>query len=330
MTGETVLGIFFALLTALVWGTSALLYRIGLKTHDYLIGTLIRVIAAIPFLIVGTLLFSGLGTFNHLTIELWLILLGSAILLTVGDLLYMAGLEITPLSRAVPLSATYPIFSTGFAILLLSEDPSWLTIFGTFVVVVGVSLVVRKEITTSNDLVAPSERPYLGEIVIVLAAIAWGLAVILTGVVLQEPGVEVLPIVTIRLLFLLGMVFLLSIIQHREQLAIPTKEALLERGALVLGLGGILGFAIGMPGLFLSLELIGASQAVPLTSIYPMIAALLGVIFLKEKVGMEDAYYSYCKLNLEKLGKFILLLTSRSFKALAYWRRLESVDELGL
>lgn len=288
MTGETVLGIFFALLTALMWGTSALLYRIGLKTHDYLIGTLIRVSVAIPFLIVGTLLFSDLGTFNHLTIELWLILIGSAVLLTVGDLLYMAGLEITPLSRAVPLSATYPIFSTGFAILLLNEDPSWLTICGTFVVVVGVSLVVRKQIANSNDLMAPSDRRYLGEIMIVIAAIVWGLAVILTGVVLQEPGVEVLPIVTMRLLILLGAVFLLSIIQHREQLAIPTKEALLERGVLILGLGGIMGFTIGMTALFLSLELIGASQAVPLTSIYPMIAALLGVIFLKEKVRIEQ------------------------------------------
>ncbi|MFW9917182.1 MAG: EamA family transporter [Candidatus Thorarchaeota archaeon] len=288
MTGETVLGIFFALLAALMWGTSALLYRIGLKTHDYLIGTLIRVIAAIPFLIVGTLLFSDLDTFGHLTTELWLILIGSAILLTVGDLLYMAGLEITPLSRAVPLSATYPIFSTAFAILLLSENPSWLTIIGTFVVVAGVSLVVRKQTTTSDDLAMASERRYPGEILVVLAAIAWGLAVILTGVVLQEPGVEVLPIVSMRLLILLAVVFLLSIIQHREQLTIPTKEALLERGALVLGLGGILGFAIGMPSLFISLELIGASQAVPLTSIYPMIAAVLGVIFLKEKVRIEQ------------------------------------------
>ncbi|MFQ5977318.1 MAG: GRP family sugar transporter [Candidatus Heimdallarchaeota archaeon] len=289
MSGETVLGIGLALVAACSWGLASLLYRVGLKTHDYLLGTLIRISVAIPLLLAVTFLFSDYqGTIDNLTFELWLILLVSAILLSVGDLLYMAGLEITPLSRAVPLSATYPIFSTTFAIILLAEQPSVLTILGTFVVVVGVSFVVKKEVASSNEPVVSSNRPFLGETLVLLAAVSWGLAVILTGVILQESGVEVFPIVSIRLLILLGIVVFLSLFQNRDRLAIPSKDTLLERGTLLLCLGGILGFTIGTPALFISLELIGASQTVPLTSIYPMISAMLGVMFLKEKVRGEQ------------------------------------------
>lgn len=289
MSGEAVLGIGLALVAACSWGFASLLYRIGLKTHDYLIGTLIRISIAIPLLLAVTFLFSDYqGTIDSLTVELWLILLVSAILLSVGDLLYMAGLEISPLSRAVPLSATYPIFSTTFAIILLAEQPSVLTILGTFIVVVGISFIVKKEVTRSNDLVISSDRHFLGETLVLLAAVSWGLAVILTGAVLQESGVEVFPIVSIRFLILLGIVLFLSIYQNRDRLAVPSKEALLERGTILLCLGGILGFTIGTPALFFSLELIGAAQTVPLTSIYPMISAVLGVMFLKEKIQMEQ------------------------------------------
>jgi len=285
---ETVLGVFLALLVAFLWGFANLFYRIGLKTRNYLTSTLIRGSVAVPLLIAATIMFSDLSTFEILTFKLWIILVCSAIMLCVGELLYMDGLKITALSRAVPLSATYPIFTTLFAIILLNEHPNLVTIQGTFVVVVGVSLVVRKNETSLNAKQAPQDEQLEGEILVLIAAVMWGLSITLTGVVLKEPGVAVLPIVSIRLFILLTLVFFLSIIHNRNQLTILNKEVLLERETIVLAIGGIIGYAIGMTAFFFSLDMIGASQAVPLSSIYPMIATVFGIIVLKEKIRIKQ------------------------------------------
>ncbi|MFX0113263.1 MAG: DMT family transporter [Candidatus Hodarchaeota archaeon] len=288
MSTETILGVLFALLAAFSFATAQLLYRVGLKTHDYLSGMLIRGSIAIPILITATIALSDLSTYRILSAELWIILVCSAIALCIGDLLHLAGLKITPLSRAVPLSATYPIFTTFFAVILLNEQPSLILIMGTCVVVAGVSLVVRKKDTGSVNRQLAHKKSYGGEILVLGAALIWGFAITLAALVLKESGVKTFPILAMRLFIVLILVFLLSIIHNRGQMTIPRREVILERGTIMLGIGGIFGFAIGMPALYLSLERIGASQAVPLSSVYPMLAAILGMIFLKEKVACQQ------------------------------------------
>jgi DME family drug/metabolite transporter len=61
------------------------------------------------------------------------------------------------------------------------------------------------------------------------------------------------------------------------------KESISKRDVLVFGLTGILSWGIGAVIFFSSIELIGASRATPISSINPIIAVILGVVFLKEK-----------------------------------------------
>jgi len=200
----------------------------------------------------------------------------------------MAALGFTPISRVVPISSSYPIFATIFAVLLLNEKPNALTILGTIGVVGGISLVVRYGRASNNSYKSPDKSTTGGELLVLVAAVAWGLAIVLVGIILNEPGVEVIPIVCARLLILLAVYIFLTLLRERSNLSIPRKVDILDRGSLALGLGGIFGWVFGMTAMFISLDLIGASRAVPLSSVYPLIAVTLGVIFLQEKVCFEQ------------------------------------------
>jgi len=54
----------------------------------------------------------------------------------------------------------------------------------------------------------------------------------------------------------------------------------------ILSLSGIVGGFLGMFTYFSLLKTKNASQVVPLTSIYPLVATLLAIIFLKEKLTL--------------------------------------------
>ena len=65
-------------------------------------------------------------------------------------------------------------------------------------------------------------------------------------------------------------------------------KSIFNHDAAFLMLGGIFGWTVAISALFTSLDLVGASIAVPLSSIYPMIAALLGVAVLHEKISFSQ------------------------------------------
>ncbi|MFW9916130.1 MAG: EamA family transporter, partial [Candidatus Thorarchaeota archaeon] len=218
MDENIVFGILLALLTAIVSALASLFDRKGLETHDPLTGTLIRGSFAIPFLLAATLLFSDVAALDNLTMIFWIILIVSAILMCVGDLIYMFVLEFAPISRVIPLAAAYPIFVTIFAIILLNEQPSLLTLIGTFCVIAGVSFVAGNIAHCDNENhLSGRVRKGSGLLALIAAAI-WGLAIILVGLVFKETNVEIFPIVLFRLSIVLVILTVFSTIQNRNHL----------------------------------------------------------------------------------------------------------------
>lgn len=62
------------------------------------------------------------------------------------------------------------------------------------------------------------------------------------------------------------------------------KQILISKASRPLILGSILGGPVGMTGNLLGIQLAGASYTSAITASYPVLGAVLGVIFLKEKV----------------------------------------------
>jgi drug/metabolite transporter (DMT)-like permease len=81
--------------------------------------------------------------------------------------------------------------------------------------------------------------------------------------------------------FAAGWVFLINIISGKWRDYVRTLKTRPAKGVL---LAGIVGGPIGMSGNLLGIHLAGASYAIAITALYPALGALLGVLFLKERI----------------------------------------------
>ncbi|MEM0504128.1 MAG: DMT family transporter [Archaeoglobaceae archaeon] len=115
-----------------------------------------------------------------------------------------------------------------------------------------------------------------GEILALLAAALWGIAPILDRYALQE--ISVYPAIVIRAFGGFVAIFLLS-------LALKSFEVTASKAIILLVLSGAISGAFAMILYFESLKSIGASKAVAITAVYPMITALLSAIFLAEALS---------------------------------------------
>ena len=76
--------------------------------------------------------------------------------LGIGDTLYMVGLKSVGVSRAVPLAATYPLFSLLWSVLLLGQAVSYTAVVGAGAILVGIWLLTRQKNQDSINGNAPS------------------------------------------------------------------------------------------------------------------------------------------------------------------------------
>ena len=72
-----------------------------------------------------------------------LILFGSILVTTTGMLFYYHALSLSQASRVVSLCATYPLVAFFLSLFFLGEPLSWVRLLGTFLVIGGVSCLVR-------------------------------------------------------------------------------------------------------------------------------------------------------------------------------------------
>ncbi|MDF2953319.1 MAG: Riboflavin transporter RibN [Thermodesulfobacterium sp.] len=116
--------------------------------------------------------------------------------------------------------------------------------------------------------------------------ILWFLTIIFWGVspVIEKFGlkdVQPLPALFIRTLAALIGIFLALLLSSSVNLS-----SLNSKNIGMLSLSGIIGGFLGMFTYFSLLKAKNASQIVPLTSTYPLIATLLAVLFLKEELTL--------------------------------------------
>lgn len=112
-----------------------------------------------------------------------------------------------------------------------------------------------------------------GEVLALLAAVLWGIAPILDRYALQE--VSVYPAIVVRAF---GGFVAISLIS----LALRNFEIPFSPSLILLLISGAISGAFAMVLYFDSLKSIGASRAVAITAVYPMITAILSAIFLSE------------------------------------------------
>ena len=130
------------LFTAVLWGATPIIEKIGLAKTQPLTGITIRSVAVVVVLLLYLAITGKLKAAFTADAKTIIIFSISGILAgLIGMITYFAALKAGATSEIVPIVATYPLVTAILSVLILGEAVTPLRIMGTVLIVVGVWLV---------------------------------------------------------------------------------------------------------------------------------------------------------------------------------------------
>ena len=176
-------GIISGLLCALAWALGSVSMKELSKKLDPLTLNAPRSLAAGLFALLFTLISGRAEAYQALTWEKLAFMLGSVwIGGGLGDTAYIISMARIGVSRAFPVSSTYPVLTLIISILFLGESASW-TVAGGLVLVLGGILLLGR--STGDSLDTPRAANASGILLAVVASVCWAIASVLVA-----PGVK--------------------------------------------------------------------------------------------------------------------------------------------
>jgi len=280
-----VIGELAALAAAFCWTLSPVLYKVALSDAKPIPANISRCISTTIFLFACLAVSGRLWNLATLGIDsLLLASLSGIVGLFLGDTMYMMSLALIGVSRAVPVSCAYPLFTTFFAVLFLGERVTSFLLLGTVVIIVGTWLVSQER--TGSSSVTRSVL-FKGVSIALATAIVWSVSIIMMDRALelsQMASIDSAFVVNTARMSATVLAFLaLSPLIDRHFRFMKLKR----KTWIILALGGIVALGLGWVLLAVSLSQIEASHAVPISSVSPLFATLIGAFFLKEKVTVR-------------------------------------------
>ena len=280
---------FCALGCALIWAINALLLR---TLAQQIAATTINAVrcgaAGLAFLLVMPFA-APLSSLAAVPWTEWGLLLVSLTAgLVIGDTLYLVALREIGVSRAMPLSGTFPLSTLFFERLLLGTPLRPSLLAGCLLVGVGVVLLAWGRAPTPTGS-APA-RLLRGSLCALTAALLWGLAV-----TLLKPALVHLTMVQANAARMPVVALLLYVFVLRPSGRQPLKSLTRANWLLLVG-SGLSGMGLGAYLFLTALSQIGPAKAVTLTSASPVFGVALAVLFLQEKVNTRALAGAACCL----------------------------------
>jgi DME family drug/metabolite transporter len=173
------------------------------------------------------------------------------------------------------------------------ENVTLLVIIGTAVLIIGMGMIAQQNNNTTSLNKQDNHDLRIGLGMSVLAALSWGFAIFTLTILLDIPGVDAFSLATIRFAILTGFIGLLwlvkTVYESKQDKRVFSSSFISRKDVFALGIGGILSWGIGGVSFFLSIDMIEASRATPISSINPLIAVIIGILVLKEKINPIQA-----------------------------------------
>lgn len=142
MTHAELVNIGLLVVTMILWGTTPLLEKIGLREVDPAIGVFIRSAAVVAVLAVYLLATGRFPELARVSVKNYAIFAATGImagLLAMWTYFYV--LRSGMISQVVPITASYPILTAALGILVLGEAATPQRILGIVLAVSGIVLV---------------------------------------------------------------------------------------------------------------------------------------------------------------------------------------------
>jgi drug/metabolite transporter (DMT)-like permease len=274
------MGSILALLSAALFAVAAVLVRRGMQDSTAITATLISVLTNLVTL---WALAVGTGGIGLITTPAALTLLGAGLFApALARFTYYEAMNLIGVARASTISNTTPIFTALLAVPVLGEHVTWRLAAGTVLVVLGLALTIRPDVTLegpaeSAGAAPPDRRPWAGALLALNTAVMASISFMLRKLglrLLPDAAVASALTVTGSLLVLLPYVLLRSGGQ-------PFRAG---RGAMVLLIISAVFSTGGFLSYFYALSLSEVVRVTPLSNTTPLFAMFLLAVFHQETV----------------------------------------------
>jgi len=200
------------------------------------------------------------------------VLLGGAF----GDAVYLSSQERIGVSRAFPISNTYPIITYLIALFLLDEILLFSTLAGILLAVIGVILVSRELSKEAEDSL---EKPYdwRGLILALASSIMFAFATIY----MQIGVAEIDPIDANLFRMTIGSMAMIPVFSYSVK---KRSRPLSKRAVKIVAVAGFFGMGFASLLYVASIKLIGATIGAVIGSTAPLFALPFSVFYLKERI----------------------------------------------
>lgn len=274
------LGFLFGLGQALSWaGTTIILRSLSSELDAFLVNGL-RAIAGGMLIVLVVFLTGATGDYRLLTATRLLYLIGSVALGgVVGDVFYVSSLKTLGVSRAFPITNSYPLFTILFSALFLGEQIGWTVIAGAVLVMLGVYLLARPKgrVEDIDGLALSKAQLIKGTLQALVTAALWGLNTVILSV--GVTGIDGAVALSVRLPAVILLCFLAATARGK----LGSLRRINRKTVLRLIGSGVLGWGISGWLYTRTLQLAGPSRAAIFGATAPLFAVPLSMIFLHER-----------------------------------------------
>ncbi|HJP30965.1 MAG TPA: DMT family transporter [Candidatus Latescibacteria bacterium] len=258
--GRPAVGLALGLFTALIWGTLPVILKILVRWLDVYTLTWFRFFVAGVLLLPLAARSRGLRELGRLR-GLSLVLLGLSVVgLTGNYLTFMGGLSFVSPGTAQIVIQLSPVFMLLAGLLIFGESFSRLQWLGLMVLFAGMALFFSPR---TDRLLDEMDTQGVGVLLIVVAAVLWGLYMVTQKQLLQHLRAEVILVV----IYLGGSVLILPWVNLSSLLSLPLFGALLLLVSSVMTMGSYFTFAR-------ALDHVEASRIGVLVSMTPIVVVV--------------------------------------------------------
>jgi drug/metabolite transporter (DMT)-like permease len=276
ITGVYILGVLASISTAALFAATNVVYKkLGDRISPLEI-VITRSLVSLPLAIVLVL-----PPFNpdgiSISPEGFLFLAFSMVIgLVIGDLLYFESQERIGVSRAFPISASYPLLVYLLAALFLDEPVLPTRVLGAIMVIVGVGLITRDQHKQAKNSIEDREKIIIGVVFALITFVAWALS----DVTLQVGLVDIDPLDANFIRIIIGVVVFLPAMPHAG------RDSVLRTDRKLLGivlLTGFIGFGVTLVLFTYAVAYIGATVNSVILAASPLVSTPIAIAVLNEK-----------------------------------------------
>ncbi len=279
-------GELLGLIAAIIWAISNTLLRMQTARLGAVAVNFWRCVVTIPFFIILFLIVRDPGTLRELApLTILYIILGVCIGMVTGDTLQYHAIKLIGVSRSMPISGCFPLFTVFFAWLLNGEPIRVRVIGGAVVVMLGVLLISLPKRSPARLGIIAAPAPavvdrtnMVGIAFSVIAAVCWSLATVVQSKALAHSD----PI-TVNLIRM-PVAACVLLVASRGRANIPLRQ-FGGRTFLFLIVIGIFGTGLASISYLGALKIAGAGKTAVLGATAPLFALPLSILFLGERPG---------------------------------------------